>query len=337
MKTMKKTLLATLALLLLLTAAAGCAPKADAGGTPAASVSQQTPAGSTVTAAPESPAESVSEAPSAAKWPVTVTDLKGRKVEIKSEPKTVVSLAPSLTEILFALGAGDLVKGVDGNSNYPAEAKEIEKVGDFNGADLEKITALKPDVVFAGTMQKDAVTALEKLGIPTVVAEADDYEGIYTSVAMTAEILGKKEEGAALIAKTKDSVEKTAAKGTALKKHPSAYYVISYGSQGNWTSGPGSFINTLLEKAGFTCATADGSSAWMEYPLEQLLTKNPDVLLLSSDLGKAEDLAKENVYKELSAVKNGKVYPVDANILSRPGVRVGDAMDLLYGILEKNQ
>lgn len=273
-----------------------------------------------------------------AQSPAQVTDMLERNVAIGGAPDTIVSLVPSTTEILFALGAGDKIKGVDAFSNYPAETAQIEKAGDFNGPDMEKIAALKPDVVFAGYINKDTVMALEKLGITVVVTEAKNYDGIYESIALIAQVLGKKSEGDALIKSTKDKVDGVAKKAAAFTKHPSVYYVISFGEAGgNWTSGPGSFINTLFEKAGFTCATADGEAEWLEYPLEQLVQKDPDILLLASDVGQAEDLQKENGYKDLTAVKNGKVYVVDANILSRPGVRVGEAMELLYGILEKNQ
>jgi len=267
-----------------------------------------------------------------------VTDMLGRSVTLPAVTNTIVSIVPSTTEIIFALGAGGKVKGVDVYSNYPAETEKIEKVGDFNGPAIEKIMALKPDVVFAGYVNEDTVSALEKLGITVVVTESKGYDGIYSSIALIAQVLGVKDKGDALIDSTKARVDAIAAKAAAKMKHPSAYYVISFGETGgNWTSGPGSFINTLLEKVGFVCATADAKAEWLEYPLEQLVKKDPDILLLSSDVGKPEDLLKENGYKDLSAVKNGKVYLVDADILSRPGVRVGEAMEFLYAILEKNQ
>ena len=268
----------------------------------------------------------------------SVTDMLGKTVTLKGTPKTVISLAPSITEVLFALGEGAKVIGVDVNSDYPKEASAIEKVGDFNGPDIEKITALKPDIVFAGnTLQKDTITALQKLGFTVVAAEATDYEGIYKSIELIANVMDKKDKGNEINASLKAEVEETAKKAAALTKHPSIYYAISFGQMGNWTSGPGSFVNTIMEKAGFTCVTADGGDEWMEYPLEQLVSKNPDVLLLSSDVGKVEDIKKENGYKDLSAIKNDKVYLADADILSRPGVRVNEAMQFLYDILQKNQ
>jgi len=268
----------------------------------------------------------------------SVTDMLGKTVTLEGTPKTVISLAPSITEVLFALGEGAKVIGVDVNSDYPKETSTIEKVGDFNGPDIEKITALKPDIVFAGnTLQKDAITALEKLGFTVVAAEATDYEGIYKSIELIANVMDKQDKGNEINASLQADVEETAKKAAALTKHPSIYYAISFGQMGNWTSGPGSFVNTIMEKAGFTCVTADGGDEWMEYPLEQLVSKNPDILLLSSDVGKVEDIKKENGYKDLNAVKNDKVYLADADILSRPGVRVNEAMQFLYDILQKNQ
>jgi iron complex transport system substrate-binding protein len=268
----------------------------------------------------------------------SLTDMLGQKVETPATVQSVVSLAPSITEILFALGEGGKVKGVDINSDYPAEAAAIQKVGDFNGPDIEKVAALKPDVVFAAnTLQKDAIASLQKLKLNVVSAEATDYDGIFTSVSLISNIMGKGAEGEKLNASVKKAIEDIAAKGAKLAKHPSIYFVISFGDMGNWTSGPGSFINTLMEKCGFTPATADGGDEWMEYPLEQLVSKNPDIIIVSSDVGTADSLKNENGYKDLAAVKEGRVYTVDADIVSRPGVRAGEAMQILYDILEKNQ
>ncbi len=270
--------------------------------------------------------------------PTQTTNIINKNFNIKKTPKTIVSLVPSITEILFALGDGDKVIGVDVNSNYPEEAKAIEKVGDFNGPDIEKITALKPDVVFAGNkLQQDAIAAMEGLGLCVIAAEARSFEQIAPTISIISGVMGKKAEGQKMMDGVNSTLDNISKQAAAVSKHPSIYYVMVFGEGGNWTSGPGSFINALFEKTGFVCATEGGGAEWMDYPVESLIQKDPDILILASDAGTAEDLKKDSVFKNLTAVKNDRVYVMNADIISRPGIRITKAAEELYGILLKNQ
>jgi iron complex transport system substrate-binding protein len=256
----------------------------------------------------------------------TVTDVLSRTVDVPEKVEKVISLAPSCTEILFALGEGDKVIGVDSFSNYPAETEAIDKVGDFSGPNLEAIVEKAPDVVFAGNgLQEDAITSLENLGIAVVAAEARAFEGIEDSIRLMAEVMNASTVQD-VIDEMNDGIAQAEAVGAALAEKPSVYYAMSYGEMGNWTSGPGSFINTLIEKAGGVCVTADAPVEWLEYNLEQLALDDPDIILVSSDMGSDADLSTATGYENLSAVKNGKVYVISADIASRPGPRIAEAM-----------
>ena len=248
----------------------------------------------------------------------------------------IVSTVPSATEILFALGCGEQIVGIDVSSTYPAETAEIEKVGDYNGFDVETIISLEPDVVFVGyTIQDAQVEQLQNAGIHTSAVEARALSDLSESILTIGDEVGKGDEAEALV----DSIESTIStvKETALSmtNSPSVYYVMGFGEYGNWTSGEGSFINDMIEAAGGTCVTADAANAWIEYPMEDLILADPDILLVSSYIS-LDDLKADPAYAELSAVKNGRVFSVNSDIVERPGPRVTEAMAEIQNIFLEN-
>lgn len=257
------------------------------------------------------------------------TDAMGNTVHAVEGGLTIVSTAPSATEILFALGCGDNIVGVDINSTYPPETQGIAVVGDFNGFDIEKVIALEPTVVFAGNgLQHADIAALEDAGLYVVAAEATYYEDIAKSITLIGSVVGREEEAAALnaqIAATQQTVKEKAAR---LKYAPTVYYVMGIGEYGNWTSGKGSFINTLIETAGGVCVTADTDREWLEYPVEDLVVSDPDILIVSAWV-REDDLKAETGYKDLTAVGQGHYLFVDPEITERPGPRIGEALLLI--------
>lgn len=301
-----------------------------------AGCASEAPAASATPAPSESAEPSVSAAPSesAAAGSVTVTDMAGKEVTIEKADK-IVSLTPAGTETVCALGAAKQLVGVDAYSDYPEITQSIEVVGDFNGPDVEKVVALEPDVVLAGNgLQQEAIDNLNKLGIPVVSVEATTFEDISKSITLIGEILGAQDAAGQVIGDIDAAAKEAEANKPAEAK--TVYYVMSYGDQGNWTSGPGSFINTMIELAGGKCVTEDQSAPWIEYPVEDLLVANPDIILVDSSMGStAEDLGAAQGYQDLDAVKNGRVYEVDANVFTRPGPRIAEAIRQVSEILNK--
>jgi len=265
-----------------------------------------------------------------------VMDIMGRKVTISKTPEKIVSLAPSATEILFALGLGDRVVGVDAYSDYPPEAQNIEKIGDFNGPNIEKILDLKPDLVIAGNkLQEKTIQQLEDLKVPTVAVESSTFDNIYGSIQLVGKVTGAQDKAQELVDSMMKRVEDIKAKVKDAEK-PTVYYVMSYGEMGNWTSGPGSFINDLIEMAGGECITKDGGAPWMDYSLETLIERDPDILIVSSDMGteaNLEGLKNANGYKDLTAVKEGRIYVVESGLVTRPGPRIVDGLEAIAKIL----
>ncbi|MEI6100444.1 MAG: ABC transporter substrate-binding protein, partial [Eubacteriales bacterium] len=153
------------------------------------------------------------------------------------------------------------------------------------------------------------------------------------SIELIGNILGKQEAAKAIVDKINAAVAD--AKQKAPKTPKTVYYVMSFGDSGNWTSGPGSFINSIIETCGGVSITKDAKEPWLDYPVENLVKADPNIILLASDAGKLDDLKKAQGYSDLTAVKNGTVTVVDASILSRPGPRIADAITMMSGLLNK--
>ncbi len=264
----------------------------------------------------------------------TVTDVMGRTVEVSSAQR-IVSLTPSNTEILFALGLGDRVVGVDAYSNYPPEAAAIEaKCGDYSGPNTELIVSLKPDLVLAGNkLQTETVSTLEALGLTVLATEADAYDEIASSIRLIADAAGA--DAVPLIDEMAEKEQRILA-AIADKAPVSVYYAVSFGDWGDYTVGPGSFIYDLLEKIGTKPITFDSPVPWPMYSLEEIVSKNPEVILLAADEARAAEFFVQPGYKDLPAVLVGRVYTIDTDMASRPAPRVLDAMaqmaEVVYGI-----
>lgn len=248
----------------------------------------------------------------------------------------IVSTVPSATEILFALGCGEQIVGIDISSTFPAETADIVKIGDYNGFDFEAIIALEPDVVFVGyTIQDTQVEQLKNAGIHTASVEARSLTDISNSILTIGAEVGKGPEAEALVDSINAKIIEVKDAAASMTKSPTVYYVMGFGEYGNWTSGKGSFINDMIEAVGGTCVTADTGNAWIEYPMEDLILADPDILLVSSYIS-LEDLKADPAYAELTAVKNGAVYSVLSDIIERPGPRVTEALTEIQRILQEN-
>ncbi len=262
-----------------------------------------------------------------------VTDMLGNTVFLPKVVETIVSLTPAGTEIVYALGAGDRLVGVDAYSNYPEEAQSLEIVGDFNGPDVEKIVALSPDVILSGnTLQQEALDNLADLDMTVVCVEATTFGQIPDAIELVGRVTGKEDVAKALEDQLADAAKQ--AEGSVPAEAPTVYYAMSYGDAGNWTSGPGSFLNTMIEMAGGTPVVNDPAlPPWVEFPIEDLVAANPDIILVDQSMGAMGDIATATGYTELDAVKNGKVYPINADVFTRPGPRVIEALSTLSDIV----
>ncbi len=323
MKQNFKRIGALLLCLLMALSLCACASNNQPAATEAPAAATEAPVASAAPAESEAPAEADGQ---------TVTDLYGREVAVPAEVNRIVCLTASSTEIAFALGAGEKVVGVDAYSDYPAETADLPKVGDYNGPNVEAILALEPDVIFAGSgLQDEAVSQLTSLGAVVVVNEATSYSQIYDSIELTAKVLGA--DASAVVDQMHQTEEEAKALAAADENCPKVYYCVSYGEYGDYTCGKGAFMTDMLAMVNARCVTAELDSAWPTYTVEQILADDPDVILVSGDQAYADGFCADSRYQELRAVKEGHVYAVDANLSSRPGPRIVEALKLIAELL----
>ncbi|MCK5653721.1 MAG: ABC transporter substrate-binding protein [Dehalococcoidia bacterium] len=275
-------------------------------------------------------------------WPLEITDDHGRTVNIAETPERIVSLAPSITEILFALGLGDKVVGITDYCDYPEELLdkieigEIQRVGaPFPGFNLETIVDLQPDVAFAiGATVPYYVNDLEGYGIAAVVLDAKDIDGIFHDIELVGEVTGKEAEAAALNADLEEQISEIVAT-VANALTPSIFYGADVSDPTvPWTAGNGTFIDAFITLAGGEniAGEVDG---WTTFSLEVLVNANPDIIVLGGALWgiSAEDVTSHPAWQDIDAVKNGKVFAIDDTPLVRPGPRIADGLELLAGLI----
>ncbi|MDL2237168.1 ABC transporter substrate-binding protein [Christensenellaceae bacterium OttesenSCG-928-K19] len=245
----------------------------------------------------------------------------------------IVSVSPSGTEIICALGAEDRLVGRDEYSNYPESVQDVEVVGDFNGPDVEKVVALEPDVVLmSDKLQQDAIDQLEDLGVPVVLVDATSLEDIPYSFELIGKLVGEEEAAQALADELAQAIAD--AQANQPEEAKTVYYAMSYGDAGNWTSGPGSFIYDMIKIAGGTPVPDDESlPTWVEYPVEDLVAADPDIILTDSSMGAVDPIEDQTGYSDLTAVAEGNVHEISADVFSRPGPRIIDAIKTLSDIL----
>lgn len=253
-----------------------------------------------------------------AAFPVKVTDDAGREVTIGAKPERIVSLAPANTEIVAALGAIDRLVGVTTYCDYPAEVKEIDKVGDFMQPNVEAIAALDPDLVLVTTgVQTEVITQLEGLGATVVAIDPQNVDGLFTSIGTVGSAIGETKAADALVASMKSQLDEI---GEAVEGAPVRCF-LEIAQDPLYTVGSGTLLNELIERAGGeNVVTQEG---YVAYSTEQLVAANPDVYLATKgSMNDPSDITGRPGYASLKAVADGRVYLLDDNLVSRPGPRI---------------
>lgn len=266
---------------------------------------------------------------------IVLTDDAGRTVEIAEAPQRLVSFAPSNTEILFALGLGDRVVGVTDFCDYPEEAKAIEKVGGIE-PNLEKVVSLDPDLVLAIGGNADLVSKLEGLGITVLVLDPSDLEGIYRDIELVGRAAGVKGKAEALVAGMRKRVEAITAKTKGLTSRPKVFYELDAADPSKpYTPGPGTWHDDFIEMAGGINVAADAKMQWVQLSAEEIIAQNPAIIILGdANYGVTAEMVKERPgWGVIAAVRNDRIYPIDDNLISRPGPRIIEGLEELARII----
>jgi len=255
-----------------------------------------------------------------------VFDDLGRLVAINGTPQRIISLAPSNTEILFALGLGDKVVGVTDYCDYPPEALNKTKVGGYANPDIEKIVALNSDLILAGYGNPiEVVYTLAGLGLTVFGIKTTDLDDLLNDIRRVGEITDKEIEAQALTSEMENKIQAVTNQTQELEQKPKVFYIV-WGGEGSalWTAGSGTFIDELIEKAGGVniCQNITG---YAEISLESVLASNPEIIItseLSYDWAmNATELASTN------ASQTGRIYTCDDNLVQRPGPRLVEGLE----------
>lgn len=261
-------------------------------------------------------------------YPVTITDSNGRKITLDKEPNRIVSVAPNITEIIFALGKEKKLVGRTDYCDYPLAAKKITSIGSLEQPNIEKIAELKPDLVIASThFSEESIKKLEELNIKVAVLYgSDNFNGAYETISKVGQLIYSSSKAEQIVSDMKKKVQNVVNKVKNSKK-PTVYYVIGYGQSGDYTAGKDTFISQMIEMAGGK-NSADDVTGW-KYSIEKLVQNNPNILICSKFYNSKEGIKNTNGYKNLTAVKNNKLYEIDDNIITRQGPRLADGLEAL--------
>jgi len=312
----------SLLLIMMIVVLAACGANTDTNKS-AGNTNSQTEQGATVSPSPEATPDSSEEAGETS-YPYEVTDATGTVLTFEKAPSAIVTLVPSETETIFAIGAGTAVVGVDQWSNYPEEAAAISKIGDM-ATNIEAVTALNPDLILASSsMNVDAITKLRELGLNVYASNPKTYDEVVAKVEEIGKIMNMQ-AGAAEVANHMRQVKEqvtTAVKDAEKKK---VYLEFNPG----WTVGSGEFLDELLTLAGGINISA-AQSGWFEVNAEEVITQNPQIIIYP-DFGEEKSSIVAGIearpgWDAIDAVKNNQMFSVTNDPLVRVGPRLADGL-----------
>jgi len=269
--------------------------------------------------------------------PGTFTDDMGREISIDKIPQRIVSHVPSITETLFALDLGERVVGVSDYCNYPPEAGLKPSVGNYFNPSIETIIAQDPDLVITDGYSEGLIPQLESLGVTCVVIDPKDMDGILKDIELLGRITGAEGRAREVIKSMRDRILRVT---TAAEDAPRVrvFYTFATTNLSNpWTAGPGSFADSLITMAGGENIAANAQSAWVQFSIEALCHADPEVILVDASHGTAvmseEELRAHPAWRELTAVKQGRVYIIDGDLVNRSGPRIVQGLEEIAKII----
>jgi iron complex transport system substrate-binding protein len=281
------------------------------------------------------------DAPTQANQVSTFVDGLGREVQLTGFAQRVVSLAPSNTEILFAIGAGDQVIGRDEFADYPPEAQSVKTIGGSMGQySTEAILALEPDLVLAAEINPpELVKQLEDLGLTVFyLKNPTTLEEMYGNLQQVATLTGHEAETETLVESLKARVAAVDEKIATATERPVVFYEIDASDAAKpFTYGPGTFGDLLMTRAGGTnfSKAAGITDPYPQVSLEQIVATNPDLIVLGDSMwGVTPESVKARAgWENIAAVQADQIFPFDDNLVSRPGPRLVDGLEQLAKLL----
>ncbi len=286
------------------------------------------PAASPTSTAAPTPTTAVTSTAAPAHYPVTVTDDRGKALTLGHAPQRIVSLAPSATEIVFALGAGASLVAVDDFSDFPPQAKGLPHVGGIR-ASPDKIVSYSPDLILAITTN-DLPQRLETAGQRVFVFEPNDIDGVYRNIFAVGTLIDRESAAQKVVADMRARIDAVAAKGKAATTRPRVLHEVDASDPSRvFVAGPRNFIDSMITIAGGVNVAADAPTSYPVFSPEQIVARDPEVVVLAdAKYGATPDVVRQRPgWSIITAVKRGALYPIDEDIVSRPGPRLAEGFE----------
>ncbi|MCK4376996.1 MAG: ABC transporter substrate-binding protein [Actinomycetia bacterium] len=268
--------------------------------------------------------ETVEEETFKIEYPITVTDDIDKEVSLTEEPDKIISLAPGNTEILFTLGLGEKVVGVDNFSNYPEEAESIEKIGDAFNLNMEKIIELEPDLILTLKGNEEEINEFLNQGIAVYTLDANNMDNVLEDISEIGKLTNSFDRAKKLVSEMQEKIDeiKSLIADVSEEDKPKVFYMV--GNEPIWSTGSGTFINDLIERAnGINIVASDGLEGWLVYSLEKLIEHNPDVIIAPKSLAPTpETITNDERLSSIKAVLENRVVIVDDDPVQKIGPRI---------------
>ena len=261
----------------------------------------------------------------------------GRAVTVDEVPQRIVSHVPGITEILFALGLEEKVVGVSDYGNYPPEAELKPKVGGFFNPSIEKIVELNPDLVLTNGNVEYVVTQLNELSITFIILYPNDIDGILRNIELVGKVTGTEKRAERLIKDMRGRISQVQARVEGAPRVKVFYLFASTDLNNPWTAGPGSFVDSLITMAGGQNIGAKALAPWAQFSIEEVVSSDPEIILVDASMGSAvtpiAELKRHPAWRGITAVKQGKIYLIDGDLVNRPGPRIVQGLEEMARVI----
>lgn len=271
----------------------------------------------------------------AQEFPVTITDSLDEEVKLEEKPTKIISISPNMTEILFAVGAGENVVGVTKFADYPQEATEVDKIGSITEPNIEKIINMEPDVVIASSVnKKETIERLRELDVKVAGFEANSVDKAIENIKTVAKLTGNQDKGEKIVAEMYIKIgEITNLVEEHLENNDKRKVFYEIWNDPLYTAGKNNFIDDLINMAGGINIGRLAEGQWPQYNLEKLLVEDPEVYI-STPHSASREVSKEKIknrdqYQSISAIKNDRVYVINQDILNRASPRLVKGLTLM--------
>jgi iron complex transport system substrate-binding protein len=270
---------------------------------------------------------------------ITIVDDQGTITTLDAVPQRIVCIAPSVTPTLFELGVGDKIVGLTNYDDYPYnftawfEAGNMTSIGGFSTPNLETIATLHPDVIFTTDVNEEIIPNMRELGYKVIVLGPETIEGVFKDIAILGDATGSSTKAAEIISSLQAQINSIQDKimNSGITELPKVYYEVYLSSSGIMTAGNGTWINDVIAKAGGINIFADQSAAYPYTSSEVIVQRNPTVIILPTNMGtgtpsygSVEDVKARSGWNSIDAIKNNRIYVIDQDIMSEPGVRIAE-------------